>query len=219
MRLPQLDERLSKAANMIPACGYGVDIGADHGRLSCFLLANNTCERMCVSDLSAPSLEKAKRLLRMHSLEDRADFCVGDGLNVLPQRADAVAILGMGGKTIAHILKNGQSKLEKATLIVSAHTEVQLLRKAIVEIGYSIKKEDIAYAGGRFYVIIQAQPGQMEYTEKELLIGPVLLKGESDHYLEYLSWRKSVLAGSMNDVNHAQREMIEEEWNRASNRR
>ena len=32
MRLPSLDDRLSRAAAMFPACDYGADIGADHGR-------------------------------------------------------------------------------------------------------------------------------------------------------------------------------------------
>lgn len=217
MRLPQLDERLSKAAKLFPACGYGADIGADHGRLSCFLLANDRCARMCISDLSAPSLEKAERLIRMHGLKDRADFCVGDGITVLPQKADAIAVLGMGGKTIAHIIKDGQEKLKGAVLVLSAHTELHLLRKAIVEIDYSIETEDIAYAGGRFYVIIRAVPGRTEYTEKEILIGPRLLEGKSEHYVNYLEWRKSVLACENTEAGRAQWKMIEEEWQRANN--
>ena len=68
MRLPALDERLACAAALFPACEYGADIGADHGRLSCALLASGKCRRMCVADISAESLEKAKRLLRLHGL-------------------------------------------------------------------------------------------------------------------------------------------------------
>lgn len=217
MRLPQLDERLQKAANLFPACGYGADIGADHGRLSCFLLAKKRCERMCVSDLSAPSLEKAERLLRMHSLTERADFCVGDGITVLPQKTDVIAVLGMGGKTIAHIIKDGREKLQGATLVLSAHTELHILRSAIIDIGYTIDEEDIAYAGGRFYVIIRAIPGKSTYNEKEILIGPKLLQGMSEHYLHYLEWRKGVLSCENSDTGRAQYQIMEEEWQRANN--
>lgn len=217
MRLPQLDERLQKAANLFPACGYGADIGADHGRLSCFLLAKNRCERMCVSDLSAPSLEKAEHLLRMHGFSERADFCVGDGISVLPRKADAIAVLGMGGKTIAHIIKDGCEKLQGATLVLSAHTELHILRNAIAGIGYCIETEEIAYAGGRFYVIIRAVPGVCTYTDKEILIGPKLLEGKSEHYIDYLLWRKNVLACENSDTGRAQYQMIEEEWQRANN--
>ena len=217
MRLPQLDERLQKAANLFPACGYGADIGADHGRLSCFLLAKNRCERMCVSDLSAPSLEKAERLLRMHGFTERADFCVGDGVTVLPQKTDVIAVLGMGGKTIAHIIKDGREKLQGATLVLSAHTELHILRSAIIDIGYTIDEEDIAYAGGRFYVIIRAIPGKSTYNEKEILIGPKLLQGMSEHYLHYLEWRKGVLSCENSDTGRAQYQIMEEEWQRANN--
>ena len=118
MRLPVLDDRLVRAAALFPACAYGADIGADHGRLSCILLANNVCRRMCVSDLSADSLKKARMLLARHGVLDRADFRVGDGLDVLDHPADAVSILGMGGRTLSGILLRGKSKLGGAALIL-----------------------------------------------------------------------------------------------------
>ena len=62
-RFSALDDRLSRAAALFPACEYGADIGADHGRLSCYLLANQRCSRMCVADISADSLEKMTREL------------------------------------------------------------------------------------------------------------------------------------------------------------
>lgn len=214
MRLPQLDERLLKAAKFFPACGYGADIGADHGRLSCFLLAHNRCKRMCVSDLSAPSLEKAKRLIAMHRLAERADFCVGDGLQALPQQADAIAVLGMGGKTIAHILKEGREKLHGAVLILSAHTELSVLRSAITEVGYAILDEDIAYAGGRFYVIIRAECSSAQYTEKELQFGPVLMKKRPEHYRAYMKWRRDVLSCENSERGRTLLKMAEEEIDR-----
>lgn len=215
MRLPQLDERLQKAAKFFPACAYGADIGADHGRLSCFLLAKNRCERMCVSDLSAPSLEKAKRLIAMHGMAERADFRVGNGLMVLQEKADAMAVLGMGGKTIAQIITEGKEKLQGATLILSAHTEVHLLRKAIENISYRIEKEDIAHAGGRFYIIIRAVPGNEQLNEEQLLIGPRLMEEGSEHYMAYLSWRRDVLRLENSDAGRLHLKMIEEEMERA----
>ena len=210
MRLPLLDERLQKAANMFPACAYGADIGADHGRLSCYLLAHNRCKRMCISDLSAPSLEKAKRLINMHGMSERADFRVGNGLQVLQEKADAIAVLGMGGKTIATILQKGKDKLRGARLIVSAHTEVPLLRKALVSVGYMIEEEEIAHAGGRFYILINAVPGDVCYSEEELLIGPKLMKNIKEHYIPYLEWRRGVLSCENSDEGKKLLAMVEE---------
>ncbi|MBR0407985.1 MAG: tRNA (adenine(22)-N(1))-methyltransferase TrmK, partial [Clostridia bacterium] len=76
----ELDDRLSRAAALFPACEYGADIGADHGRLSCFLLESGKAERMCVADISGDSLKKAEALLSLRGLAERADFKVGDGL-------------------------------------------------------------------------------------------------------------------------------------------
>lgn len=188
MRLPQLDDRLFQAASLFPACEYGADIGADHGRLSCYLLANQTCQRMCVSDISAESLSKAERLLQLHHLDSRADFCVGDGFDALPKPAEVAAILGMGGNTLCQILKNG--KPQKTTLILSAHTDVPYLRQTLQEIGYVIDAEVIAWAAKRFYVVLRAVPGQKKYSEKELFLGPCLMRSPcSEKYLSYLQWR------------------------------
>lgn len=214
MRLPQLDDRLSKAAKLFPACAYGADIGADHGRLSCFLLANNRCARMCISDLSAPSLEKAKRLMALHGLAERADFAVGDGLQVLEQKADAIAVLGMGGKTIAHILQKGIHKIQGATLILSAHTEITALRRKITEIGYRLDAEDIARAGGRYYVIMRAVPGESAYSEPEMLLGPKLMETVPEEYLPYLKWRRDVLFCENTEEGRMNLKIVEEEIRR-----
>ena len=72
LRLPQLDERLKTVFDLFPACDIGAEIGADHGRLSCNLLAKGKVKHMLVTDISAPSLEKAKRLFRIHGLEECA---------------------------------------------------------------------------------------------------------------------------------------------------
>ncbi len=188
-RLPHLDDRLQRAAALFPACAYGADIGADHGRLSCYLLAKGICQRMCVADLSAASLEKARNLLRLHGLEDRADIKAGDGLSVLRQPAQAVAILGMGGHTLSGILTNGKDKLQSAALILSAHTDLALLRRTVMEIGYRIEEEHIAFAAGRYYVVLRAAPGSTEYTERQLFLGPRLMETNVDHYPEYIHAR------------------------------
>ena len=62
--MPQLDARLQAVAALFTPCETGADIGADHGKLSCYLLAHNICKKMIVTDISAGSLSKAKQLLR-----------------------------------------------------------------------------------------------------------------------------------------------------------
>ena len=193
MRPPSLDARLARAAALFPACAYGADIGADHGRLSCYLLKENVCERMCVADLSADSLSKARALLQLHGVSDRADFMVGDGLTVLPRAAEAIAILGMGGRTLSGILLDGREYLRGAALILSAHTEIPLVRQTLAEIQYRIETEQITRTGGRFYVVLRALPGRENYTEKQLYLGPRLMESTAAEYRDYLAWRTDVI--------------------------
>ena len=214
MRLPQLDDRLTRAAALFPACAYGADIGADHGRLSCILLAKGICRRMCVADISGDSLKKAERLLELHGLAERADIRVGDGLSVLDQPAQAIAVLGMGGKTVSEILLSGQEKLRDAALILSAHTDLPLVRKTLTRIGYRIETEQIAWAGERFYLVLRALPGREDYSDKQLFLGPRLMEGCPEHYPEYIAWRVSVTACKRTEEAPWEMEALKEEESR-----
>ncbi len=211
---PKLDDRLLRAADMFPACAYGADIGADHGRLSCYLLKTGKCERMCVADISAPSLEKAKALLAEHGISDRADFLVGDGLSVLPQPAQAIAILGMGGMTLCDILIQGQGKLQGAYLILSAHTDMQAVRKTLGQLGYKIEKEQISRAAGRYYVLLRAGKGSEALSEKQLLLGPRLMETYSEYYEDYLAWRIDIAAVKRSDAGKQELIWLKEEYDR-----
>jgi tRNA (adenine22-N1)-methyltransferase len=187
-----LDDRLQAAADLYPACCLGADIGTDHGRLPLYLLASGRCERMVVSDISAPALSKARELITRHRFEDRAVFVQADGLNALHEPAKAVSLLGMGGDTMCAILAAAPQRLQKAALILSPHTELYKVREVLHLIGYRIEKESVARSGGRFYVILQAVPGDAVYTEKELLLGPCLTRERPPLFQDYLRWRQRV---------------------------
>ena len=192
LRLPKLDERLQAAADLFPPCLLGADIGTDHGRLPLYLLASGRCEHMVVSDISEPALSKARELITRHHFEQKAVFVQADGLNALAEPVQAVSLLGMGGDTMCAILTAAPERLHEAALILSPHTEIHKLREVLPRIGYHISKESIARSGGRFYVILQALPGEAMYTEKELLLGPCLLKEHTPIFQDYLSWRRRV---------------------------
>ena len=195
MRYPQLDERLQAAADLFSACDLGADVGADHGRLSCHLLHTNKCQRLIVSDISDDSLQKARNLLSLHGLDHRVEFCVADGLRALEgNKAACTAICGMGGALISRILESGSNYLQGASLVICSHTDILLVRQTLQGIGYHIAAERVVRAKGRFYIVMRAEIGEANYTDKELYLGPCLLKCPNEAFLRYLTWREGVVS-------------------------
>ncbi|MBQ8952995.1 MAG: SAM-dependent methyltransferase [Clostridia bacterium] len=188
----ELDERLSMLAALTPACPVAADIGADHGFLGAWLLESGKCERVQFLDISEKSLKKASRLIRGSGLTDRAVFSVGDGAEALTEPAGAVIIAGMGAATIEGILERGQARLGDATLVLQPNINVEHLRRGLVRLGYEILDEELARAGGRWYVGILAGRGSASYTDKELLAGPVLLRKRHPALGGYVQFRLRV---------------------------
>ena len=171
-----LDPRLSMIAEMVGRCNACADIGCDHGRLGAFLLQHGWVERMVLADISDPSLDKARALIRLLGLEARTRFLVCDGADALDIPVDAAVIAGMGGTTIAGIVERGRARLGNARLILQANVAQPELRARLSAAGYALTDERIVRDGRRLYVLMEARPGKSEYDFREKLVGPVLLK-------------------------------------------
>ena len=199
-RAPKLDARLRMAADWVEPCRTCADIGCDHGRLGAVLLMENRCQWLLAADVSAKALAKAQACLSALTLTDRAVFSAADGLDALaaiPQgKADTVCILGMGGETLAGILLRGQARLQGATLVLGAQTELPTVRETLMRIGYRLTREQVAQADGRLYLLMQAKPAPKDappYTERELRLGPVLLTEMPLSWRPWLTHRQRLL--------------------------
>ena len=174
----ELDARLSGVARMVPECGLCADIGADHGLLSEWLLSAGRVARLYICDISAPSLDKARRRLEGGALAERARFEVGDGLERVSEPLDACVIAGMGGETMMGILERGLDVIRGATLALQPNVDADRVRAWLYANGFAVSDEELIYDGRWWYSIIQARPdaGAARPTERELLAGPVLLR-------------------------------------------
>lgn len=166
-RFVHLTPRLSAALSMLAGAASVADIGCDHGRLGAALLQQGVCARVVMSDISAPSLEKAQRLLNHIGVCDRASFRLGDGLAVLePYECDAIAMLGMGGTLMTQILdrctvpQNGAKRLVLQPMRAQADIRAYLHRNNLW-----ITDDRIVSEHGRYYQIFCAYPN----TEKQPL--------------------------------------------------
>lgn len=195
----RLDERLGAIAGMVMACTAGcdapraADIGCDHGYLTAYLLERCPSLRMLASDVSAPSLEKARKLLASKHLLERAELAVADGLAAIGEPMNAVVIAGMGAQTILSIVENGREKLRGAKLIVQANVDIAVLRAGLARLGFAVECEAYTQAGGRLYVTMQACEAQPRaLTEREALLGTAAQGAAGEGLRAYFAWQRDV---------------------------
>lgn len=194
----ELDERLRTLAQRVQGKAHVADIGADHGQLACYLLETQAQMHMTVSDISAPSLKKAERLLLRRGLMPRATLCVCDGLAGLPEATqegavDAIVIAGMGAKTIRAILQSGRSKIGEAKLVLQPNLDVPRLRTYLASDGFVITDEQALCAAGRHYMILEARQGHMPLPDaRDAFLGTVLQTKRDAATREYYAWQHAV---------------------------
>ena len=193
MRAITLDARLGAIAAMVPPCECAADIGADHGFLGAHLLLTGRCASVQFADISADSLEKARWLIGKLRLDEQADFLVGDGAAALTRPVGAAVIAGMGAELITGIIGRGREALGDAQLILAPNLDAPLVRKYLMENGYRITDEALIHEGRRFYPVIAALPGRALYDDKQLLVGPILLKKRPESLLAYAGHRMRVI--------------------------
>lgn len=159
-RYVHLTPRLRAALSMLSGSHTVADIGCDHGRLSAALLQQNICESVIATDISEPSLSKAKQLLTYIGVSDRVSFRAGDGLDVLnPYECDAIAVLGMGGTLMTRMLDRCDIPINGAGCIVLQPMRAQAdIRSYLYNNCYWIVDDRIVPERGRLYQIFRAEP-------------------------------------------------------------
>ena len=189
--LPRLDARLACIASEVPACNLAADIGTDHGKLPCWLLASGRVKNMIVSDISKISRDKARDLFIEYEVMDRVILSGANGLFALQGNPEAVVIAGMGGGLISEILLKDVA-LNSAKLILSAQTELPQLRDTVLRKGYRISKELLVFSGGRYYRIITASPGAQKLSEFQRELGFNLQGTPGAKLMDYFHWQMEV---------------------------
>ena len=150
--------RLSAAIDMLRGSSVVADIGCDHGRLSCALIQQGAAKRCIAVDISAPSLEKARRLADFVGVGDHVETRLGDGFaSLAPGEADAIALLGMGGALMVRLLERCGQPLNGATRAVfQPMRAVDDIRRYLFYNGYPILADRVVEEGGRLYQVFCA---------------------------------------------------------------
>lgn len=200
----QLDERLGAIAALVLEAVEGcenpcaADIGCDHGQLTAHLLERCGRLSMIASDVSGPSLDKARRLLAAKGLGSRAQVVQADGLAGIDRPVHAIVIAGMGAETILGIIREGKEKIGSAALILQANVDLPLLRCGLAEMGYAVEREVFSHAAGRRYVTMLTRRGETRtLSEREALLGTAVRGMEDEGQRAYFAWQRSVRVREM----------------------
>lgn len=168
-----LSPRLQAVADWVPAHSLFADIGTDHGYLPLCLLQQQHISHAIAADLNQGPLEAAKKMAERYQLS--LDLRLSNGLEkISPLEVDCVAIAGMGGITIQHILEAWHpygKTWAGSFLLQPMSTQIQL-RLWLNQEGYTIVQERTIREGDTLYTTMKVKAGREEaYHPGELLLG------------------------------------------------
>ena len=198
-----LSDRLKAVAGMITPGLAVADIGCDHAYLPIHLAKENISPRIIACDINAGPVERAKENIDDVDLGGRIEVRQGDGLSVLsPGEAGSIVLAGMGGKLMIKILSEGEEILSAASeLIMEPQSDVAALRHYLQDIGFRIISESMVCDDEKFYPIIKAVHGQMDW-DREIYFryGKILLREENPVLHEFLLIEKQYCSDLLKEL-------------------
>ncbi len=163
-------ERLDCAIELLSGARVVADIGCDHGRLSGALIQRDAADRCIAIDISEPSLQKARRLIRQTGIDGRVETRLGDGLTPLAAgEADALAILGMGGTLMTKILDVSPPLMGAGRCILQPMRAAEDIRRWLYERAYPVLEDCVVFDAGRYYQVFSV--GQPRCVRQTLPVG------------------------------------------------
>jgi tRNA (adenine22-N1)-methyltransferase len=198
MNIDQLSKRLETVVSYIPKSSKIADIGSDHAYLPCYAIGKGIASSAIAGEVVKGPYLSAKQQVKEASLEDSVEVRMGNGLAVLaPNEVDCITIAGMGGTLIASILEEGNKKLEGVKrLILQPNVSAKTIRHWLLENDWELINEEILEEDEKIYEILVAERGNPtspyseQEKEKELLLGPFLLKERNESFVK--KWKQEL---------------------------
>ena len=179
------------------------DIGCDHAYLPIWLAKEEISPYIIACDINAGPIERAKENIEDVELSERIDVRQGDGLTIInPGEVKSVVMAGMGGRLMIRILDEGRDVLEQVSeIIMEPQSEVAALRHFLQDNGWRIISENMVRDDDKFYPIIKAVHGTMDW-DKEIYFryGKILLREENPVLHEFLLVEKQYCSDLLKEL-------------------
>jgi tRNA (adenine22-N1)-methyltransferase len=190
MNIQQLSKRLETVVSYIPQQSKIADIGSDHAYLPCYAVNKGIASFAIAGEVVKGPYLSAKKQVEDAQLTQEVEVRFGSGLEVIaPGEVDCITIAGMGGALIASILEAGKEKLTNQRLILQPNVSSRSIRTWLMDNEWDLVGEEILEEDDKVYEILVAEKGnpRRHYSgelEKELLLGPFLIKERNDAFLK-----------------------------------
>jgi tRNA A22 N-methylase len=166
MALSTLGPRLGMVASFAAGADVLADIGSDHARLALVLLTGGWIGRAIAIEVASGPLAATVRAVSaaVATVGRRVDVRHADGFTGLqPGEADAIAIAGMGGATIADLLvapaaRAALTVARPPRLIVQPMNRPQYVRHVADTIQYDVYRDAVAVEATRMYTVLELRP-------------------------------------------------------------
>ena len=176
--------RLCSALPYLTKGGSVIDVGTDHAYLPIYLVGEGISSRALACDINRGPIESAQKNIAAAHLSKKIETLCTDGLHGTEGFApDNILIFGMGGELIIRILSEAPWVRDASIgLVLQPMTRAHLLRRWLLENGFSIEGETITHED-RYYQTIAARFSgkREEYTEEELLLGKWNIQNNAPH--------------------------------------
>ena len=192
-------ERIDKLCSYLFKCKTFADVACDHGYIAEYMLKNNLCESVVISDISEKCLKKAEILLSGYISAGKCRAVCCDGLKKIDTETDCVMIAGIGGEEIIKILSEG---FIPKSFIFQPMKNADTLREYLLKNDCFIQTDDIFSDGKKYYFIIKGKRGvAQKYTAEQLLYGRDSLRNPVfyEYLKEELNKKKGYLKNDMAD--------------------
>lgn len=151
-----MSDRINKIVSFVDENKIVCDIGCDHGITSMKVYDEKSPIKVIATDISQNSLKKIVDKISGSYYD--IETVVTDGIYELDKyQPEEIIISGMGGFLITKIIDQGKNVATKAEkLILQANNSTAVLRRYLLENGFEIIDEAIAYDDDIYYDIIVA---------------------------------------------------------------
>ena len=164
----QLSNRLLAVAGMVTEGNTVADVGCDHGYIPIYLIQQKKIPCAIAMDIRRGPLSRAEAHIEENGLREYIQTRLSDGVQALkPGEADTLIIAGMGGGLVRKILRDGEEVLRSVSeFILQPQSEIRQVRFFLQKNGYFITDETMVLEDGKYYPMMRAVHGEMEYTEE-----------------------------------------------------